>query len=131
MSFFLINGLISGMILAAFLALCDGLFATKTFTVLIDVSYVPVLAGLPSVLELLIHLGISIVLASFFFWFYPRYSGAPTARYLAIWTGALSLLYIPFSLLSKQSLSFAAFAIWVVGHALYVLFLAFQAEKQR
>lgn len=131
MTFFMTNGLISGMILAAFLALSDGLFQTNTFTVLIDVNYVPILAGLPAIVELFIHLGISIVVAACFFWFYPRISGSYTARYLAIWTGALSLLYIPLSLLSQQSLSLGGYAIWLIGHAIYILFLSFQVERHR
>jgi hypothetical protein len=131
MSFILTNGLISGMILAAFLALCDGLFHTGTFTVLIDVSYIPGLEGLPSILELLIHLGISVLIAALFYSFYPRFAGWMTTRYLLVWTALLTLLYIPFSLLGAHPLSFAGFFIWLLGHIIYTVFLAFQVEKHR
>lgn len=33
------NGLMAGLVLAGFLALGDGLFGTRTFSVLIDVGY--------------------------------------------------------------------------------------------
>ncbi|NGQ96217.1 hypothetical protein G3578_13710 [Brevibacillus sp. SYP-B805] len=131
MGFFIVNGLISGMILAAFLALCDALFHTTTFTVLIDVSYVPVLAGLPAMLELLVHLAVSILITAVFCTLYPRFPGPPTARYLLWWAALLSVLYLPFSLLSGQPLSFSAFLIWLIGHVIYTLFLAIQMEKHR
>lgn len=63
--FVLTNGLIAGLGLAAFLALGDGLFDTNTFPVLIDVSYVPGMENLPSIVELLIHLLISVIVAFF------------------------------------------------------------------
>lgn len=128
MAFILGNGLLSGMILAAFLALCDGLFKTKTFEILIDVSYVPGFENLPSVIELLIHLLISIVITFLFTFLYPMKSWM-TPRYLASWIGIFFVLYFPFSILSGQGISFWACIIWIVGHILYTMFLAFQVEK--
>ncbi|UFJ40216.1 hypothetical protein LOK74_19595 [Brevibacillus humidisoli] len=129
--FILIHGLISGMILAAFLALCDGLFATATFATLLDVSYVPGLSGLAPIVELLIHLLISMVITFVFISFYPRYGGKPTLKYLLGWIGAYGLLYLPISLLSGQMLSAAAFLIWLIGHLLYTAYLTVVVERQR
>ncbi|CAM5797443.1 MULTISPECIES: hypothetical protein [Bacillati] len=130
MTFVLVNGLIAGLILAAFLALCDGLFGTSTFAVLIDVSYVPGMAGLPSVIELLIHLLISVVVVFFMAYFYPRDRRA-TVRFLLYWALAFTVAYLPFSLLSGTPMSFVAFLIWIVGHVLYTIVVAAQIERQR
>ncbi|QQE74265.1 hypothetical protein KDJ56_20875 [Brevibacillus composti] len=130
MTFVWVNGLIAGLILAAFLALCDGLFGTSTFAVLIDVSYVPGLAGLPSILELMIHLLISVVVVFFIAYFYPRDRRA-TVKYLLYWALAFAIAYLPFSLFSKTPLSFGAFLIWVLGHLLYTVVVAAQIERQR
>lgn len=129
--FYLINGLASGMILAAFLALCDSLFATNAFQVLIDVSYVPQLAGLPSIVELIVHLIISIVVAVALLVFYPRKAERSPIRYLAIWFGVFLLLYFPFSLLSEQPLTITGFLVWGVGHLLYIVYLAYQKYKHQ
>jgi len=130
MTFYLANGLVSGIILAAFLALCDGLFFTSTFQVLIDVSYFPGLAGLPSIVELLIHLGISVAVASCYYFFYPP-NARGMGKYLLFWVLLLSMLYLPLSYLSGQPLSIGGFLIWAIGHLLYILFLTFQAERFR
>lgn len=66
------NGLLAGLVLAGFLALGDGLFGTRTFSVLIDVGYVPGMENLPSVVELLIHLLISVAIACVWVFVYPR-----------------------------------------------------------
>lgn len=129
--FYLINGLAAGLILAAFLALCDGLFATNTFQVLIDISYVPQLAGLPSIIELAIHLILSILVAIALILFYPRKAERSPLRYLAAWVGIFFLLYFPFSLLSEQPLSITGFLVWGVGHLLYTIYLAYQIRKQQ
>lgn len=131
MVFVLTNGLIAGMILATFFALCDSLFGTSVFDVLIDVSYLPGLENLPSVVELLIHLLISIVIAFALIYFYPRVRGRKTAKYLLYWLAAFTLLYLPFSFLSGHPVSFGEFLIWVIGHAIYTMFLALQVEKAR
>lgn len=131
MAFFLTNGLIAGMILAAVLALCDGLFQTETFTVLIDVSYVPALAGLPSIVELLIHLLISVIITFALVSFYPRGRGLPVAKYLLLWLLAFIIMYFPFSILSGVTMSFAAFLVWVLGHLIYTVFVAVQVERFR
>ncbi|USG65460.1 hypothetical protein NDK47_25700 [Brevibacillus ruminantium] len=130
MTFVLVNGLVAGLILAAFLALCDGLFGTSTFAVLIDASYVPGLAGLPSIVELLIHLLISVVIVFFLSYFYPRERRA-SVKYLLYWSLAFAIAYLPFSLLSKTPMSFTAFLIWLVGHLLYTVVVAAQIERQR
>lgn len=129
--FYLINGLASGLILAAFLALCDGLFATNTFQVLIDVSYVPQLAGLPSILGLLIHLIISIVVAIVLLFFYPRKAERSPIKYVSVWVLVFCLLYFPFSLLSQQPLTVAGFIVWAIGHILYTVYLVYHVQKQR
>jgi len=131
MAFFLVNGLIAGMILAAFLALCDGLFQTNTLLVLIDVSYVPGLSGLPSLVELLIHLLISAGVTMGIALFYPRRRGRPVAKYLLYWLIAFTIAYFPFSMLSDVPVSLTAFLIWVMGHLIYTLFLAIQVERFR
>ncbi|MFY0545874.1 hypothetical protein [Brevibacillus sp. H7] len=131
MAFFLINGWIAGMILAAFLALCDGLFQTETLTVLIDVSYVPVFAGLPSIVELLIHLVLSVIVTFVLIGFYPRISGWPTVKYLLYWLLAFTVIYFPFTMLSGVAISLAAFVVWVLGHLIYTLYLAVQVERYR
>ncbi|MEJ8544219.1 hypothetical protein [Brevibacillus borstelensis] len=130
MTFVLVNGFIGGLILAAFLALCDGLFGTSTFAVLIDVGYVPGMAGLPSVVELLIHLLISVVVVFFMAYFYPRDRSA-TIKFLLYWALAFTVAYLPFSLFSGTPMSFAAFIIWTIGHVLYTIFVAAQIERQR
>jgi len=127
MAFVFTNGLFSGVILAAFLALCDGLFETNTFDVLIDVSYIPHLAGLPSIVELLIHFLLSIIVTFLFAYLYPLRNWM-VPRYLGIWIGLFFILYFPLSLFSGQGLSFWACIIWMLGHLLYVLFLAYQVE---
>jgi hypothetical protein len=127
----LTNGLIAGMILATFLALCDGLFQTSTFQVLIDVSYVPGLDNLPSIVELLIHLLISVFVTLAMMYFYPRYRSAAIWRYLLFWLAAFSFLYVPVSMLGGYPLSLGAFIIWVLGHMLFTLFVAFQVERYR
>lgn len=130
-AFFLTNGLIAGMILATFLALCDGLFQTATFQVLIDVSYVPGMENLPSIVELLIHLVISVLVTFAMISFYPRYRGAAIWRYLLLWLAIFSVLYVPVSVLGDYPLTFGAFIIWVIGHLLFTLFVAFQVERYR
>lgn len=128
MGFVLTNGLLGGMILAAFLALCDGLFHTTTFDVLIDVSYVPMLTGLPSLVELLIHLLVSVVVMFVIMYFYPLHNWM-VPRYLAKWVGIFFVMYFPFGYLSKQPLSLSACLIWLLGHAVYTLFVAYQIER--
>jgi hypothetical protein len=131
MAFFIGNGLVAGMILAAFFALCDGLFQTKTFPALIDVGYVPGLQGLHPLVELVIHLVISIFVTAVFYFLYPRYPGPDLVRYLLIWMGVYTALYWPVFWFSKQPMSFAAYLIWEIGHFLYSLFLIAQMEKNR
>lgn len=127
MAFSLSNGLLGGLLLAAFLALCDGLFQTTTFQVLIDVGYVPTLASLPSILELAIHLLISVVVTAIFAYFYPQHRNV--LRYVIFWVLFFFLIFFPFSWASGQSISLAACIIWFLGHLLYTLFLAFQVER--
>jgi hypothetical protein len=131
MRFVLASGTIAGLILAACLALGDGLFQTSTLAVLIDVSYVPGLEGLPSIVELLIHLLVSVVVAFFMMYFYPRVRGERTVKYLLYWFLAFAAAYLPFSLLSGAAMSLAAFLIWLLGHLLYTLIIAAQVERQR
>ncbi|MFS0557616.1 hypothetical protein [Brevibacillus sp. 179-C9.3 HS] len=129
--FVLVNGLIAGLGLAAFLALGDGLFDTSTFPVLIDVSYVPGMENLPSVVELLIHLLISVIIAFFLMHFYPREQKARSVRYLLYWMLGFSVAFFPFSLLSQAAMSWVAFLIWVCGHLLYTAMLAIQVGRYR
>ncbi|MGE5703762.1 MAG: hypothetical protein ACM32O_14645 [Clostridia bacterium] len=131
MAFSLINGLVSGLILAAFLALCDGLFGTTTFQVLIDVGYVPILSGLPSIVELAIHLLISIMVTVTLLLMYPRTPQRAMLKYALIWIGVFCLLYFPFSLLSQQPLTFTGFIVWAIGHALYTFYVIYQIERNR
>lgn len=127
MAFSLTNGLLAGLLLAAFLALCDGLFQTTTFQVLIDVGYVPALANLPSILELGIHLLLSIVVTAIFAYFYPVRRNV--LRYVSLWVLFFFLIFFPFSWASGQPVSIAACLIWLLGHLLYSLFLTFQVER--
>lgn len=131
MMFVLVNGLIAGLALAAFLALGDGLFGTETFPVLMDVSYVPGMGNLPSIVELLLHLLISVVIAFFLMTYFPRERGARAARYLMYWMLAFAAAFLPFSLLAGIPMSGSAFLIWVLGHLLYTVMLVLQAEKTR
>ncbi|WP_139491037.1 hypothetical protein [Brevibacillus dissolubilis] len=129
MNFVLVNGLLAGMILAAFLALCDGIFQTSTFQVLIDTSYVPYLEGLHPIVELGIHLLISILVTFLYMFFYPRPRGNTVAKYAGAWMLAFLLLYFPFSLLSGEAMTIAGWLIWLIGHIIYTLFLTYQIEK--
>jgi len=129
--YILVNGLLAGLGLAAILALGDGLFGTQTFPVLIDVSYVPGMENLPSIVELLIHLVISVIIAFFFMYFYPRGQASAVARYLSYWNLGFALAYTVFSWLSGTSMSWMGFLIWVLGHLLYSVMLMVQMEKQR
>ncbi|MGQ7277647.1 hypothetical protein ACT91Q_06730 [Brevibacillus thermoruber] len=131
MRFALATGGMAGLVLAAFLALGDGLFQTSTLAVLIDVSYVPGLEGLPSVVELLIHLLVSAIVALFMMYFYPRIRGERRIKYLLYWLLAFAAAYLPFSLLSGAAMSWAAFFLWLLGHLLYTLMIAVQVERQR
>lgn len=128
--FILVNGLLAGLGLAAMLALGDGLFGTQTFPVLIDVSYVPGMENLPSIVELLIHLLISIVLAFFLMHFYPRGQASAVAKYLGYWNLGFALAYVVFSWLSGTMMSWIGFLIWVLGHLLYSVMLMVQMERQ-
>jgi hypothetical protein len=129
--FALATGGMAGLVLAAFLALGDGLFQTSTLSVLIDVSYVPGLEGLPSVVELLVHLLVSAIVAFFMMYFYPRTRGERRIKYLSYWVLAFAAAYLPFSLLSGAAVSWADFFLWLLGHLLYTLIIAVQAERQR
>ncbi|CAJ1000877.1 hypothetical protein [Brevibacillus aydinogluensis] len=131
MGFALATGGMAGLVLAAFLALGDGLFQTSTLSVLIDVSYAPGLEGLPSVVELLVHLLVSAIVAFFMMYFYPRTSGERRIKYLSYWVLAFAAAYLPFSLLSGAAVSWADFFLWLLGHLLYTLIIAVQAERQR
>lgn len=131
MAFYLVNGLVSGLILAAFLALCDGLFQTNTLQVLIDVSYIPPLSQLPPILELALHIVVSIVVTVMLVVFYPRLPGKPLFRYLLFWVGLFCFIYFPICMLLTQPLSLKEFLIWAVGHIIYTAFLVFQVEKYR
>lgn len=127
MVFWVSNGLVSGLLLAAFLAIADGLFQTSTFQVLIDVNYIPMFANLPSVFEFFIHLAISIVVTGCFIFFYPRYSAR--RRYTAGWFILFVLLYFVFSSLSLQPITLIAGCIWAIGHLLFILFLVIQIKR--
>ena len=129
--FVLVNGLIAGLGLAAFLALGDGLFDTNTFPVLIDVSYVPGMENLPSIVELLIHLVISVIVAFFLMHFYPRERGAGALTYLSFWMLGFAVAFLPFSLLSNTTMSWLAFLIWVLGHLLFTIMLGIQVGRYR
>ncbi|WP_103104665.1 hypothetical protein [Brevibacillus reuszeri] len=129
--FILVNGLIAGLGLAAFLALGDGLFDTQTFPVLIDVSYVPGMENLPSIVELLIHLLISVIIAFFLMHFYPRDRGAGSFKYLGFWMLGFAVAFLPFSLLSNTPMTWLAFLIWVLGHLMYTVMLAIQVGRYR
>ncbi|MBG9942163.1 hypothetical protein ABE237_12750 [Brevibacillus formosus] len=129
--FVLANGLIAGLGLAAFLALGDGLFDTNTFPVLIDVSYVPGMENLPSIVELLIHLLISVIVAFFLMHFYPRERKARSVRYLLYWMLGFSVAFFPFSVLSQSPMSMTAFLIWILGHLLYTAMLTIQVGRNR
>ncbi|MGG1658697.1 hypothetical protein [Brevibacillus sp. NRS-1366] len=131
MMFVLVNGLIAGLGLAAFLALGDGLFDTNTFPVLIDVSYVPGMENLPSIVELLIHLVISVILAFFLMHFYPREPGTSSFKYLSLWMLGFAVAFLPFSLLSNTAMSWLAFLIWVSGHLLFTIMLTIQVGRYR
>lgn len=129
--FVLVNGLLAGLGLAAFLALGDSLFGTNTFPVLMDVSYVPGMETFPPIAELLIHLAISMVVAFFLMHFYPRQSGFGQVKYLSGWVLAFAVAFIPFSLLSASPMTWAGFGIWVLGHLLYTIMLAVQVRRNQ
>ncbi len=129
--FVLVNGLIVGLGLAAFLALGDGLFDTSTFPVLIDVSYVPGMENLPSIAELLLHLLISVIIAFFLMYFYPREDRGKRTRYLLYWMLGFAVAFLPFSLLSKVPITWTAFCIWICGHLLYTVMLSVQVARNR
>lgn len=131
MMFELVNGLIAGLTLAAFLALGDGLFGTSTFSVLIDVGYVPGMKSLPSIVELFIHLLISVVIAYVWMHFYPRGRGVEVAKYVFYWMLAFAVAFLPFSLLSGSTLSWTALLIWVLGHLLYTMVFVVQVKRYR
>lgn len=131
MMFGLVNGLIAGLALAAFLAVADGLFGTSTFSVLIDVNYVPGMENLPSIVELFIHLLISVVIAYVWMRYYPRGRGVEAAKYVLYWMLAFAVAFLPFSLLSKSTLSWTALVIWVLGHLLYTIVLVVQGKRYR
>ncbi|MFJ9497917.1 hypothetical protein [Brevibacillus centrosporus] len=125
------NGLLAGLVLAGFLALCDGLFGTRTFSVLIDVGYVPGMENLPSVVELLIHLLISVAIACVWVFVYPRSGKGREIKFSLYWMLAFALLFFPFSFLSGADLSWMAFLIWVLGHLIYTGILAVQIHRLR
>lgn len=131
MKFGLRNGLIAGLALAAFLAVADALFGTSTFSVLIDVSYVPGMENLPSVVELLLHLLISVAIAFGWLRFYPQSRRSDAVRYVLYWMLAFAIAFLPFSLLSGSAMSWTALVIWVLGHLLYAAVLVVQVERYR
>lgn len=131
MMFVLVNGLIAGLALAAFLALGDGLFGTSTFSVLIDVSYVPGMENLPSIVELIIHLFISVVVAYVWMRFYPRSRGVAAAKYVFYWMLAFAVAFLPFSLPGGSTLTWNALLIWALGHLLYTSVLVVQVKRNR
>ncbi|WP_400162216.1 hypothetical protein ACAF76_001180 [Brevibacillus sp. TJ4] len=129
--FILLNGLSAGLLLAAFLALGDGLFGTKTFAVLLDVSYIPGLENLNAIVELLLHLVVSIAVAAGFSWFYPRGQKLAVLKYAGGWMLAFILAFVAFSLLSGNAMSWMAFLLWLLGHILYTAVLMFRLEKRQ
>ncbi|MGN7469214.1 hypothetical protein [Brevibacillus sp. SAFN-007a] len=129
--FVLVNGLMAGLGLAAFLALGDGLFETSTFPVLIDVSYVPGMENVSSIVELLIHLLISVIIAYFLMAFYPRDHRGKRIRYWLGWMLGFAVAFLPFSLLSKVQMTWTAFFIWMSGHLLYMVMLALPIARNR
>ncbi|QRG67430.1 hypothetical protein [Brevibacillus choshinensis] len=131
MKFGLVNGLLAGLALAAFLALGDALFGTGTFAVLIDVSYVPGMESLPSVVELLIHLFISVVIAYLWRRFYPESRAVDAVKYVMYWMLAFAIAFLPFSLLSGNAMSWTALVIWVLGHLVFTAVLVVQRKSYR
>jgi len=129
--FTLVNGLSAGLLLAAFLALCDGLFGTRTFAVLVDVGYIPGLENMNAIVEFLIHLLISVVVACGFIWFYPRTRKMAAFKFAGGWMLAFAIAFVACSLLSGTAMSWTAFLVWIVGHLIFTLLLVIQLERRR
>ncbi|AIG28741.1 hypothetical protein ABE137_05395 [Brevibacillus laterosporus] len=129
MVFSLINGLFSGLLLSAFLAIGDGLFQTSTFQVLLDITYIPGMENTPPLLAYLIHLVISVIVAFAFIYFYPKGNGKKIVIYVTLWNVAFLILFFPFTYLSQGVYSASNILLWFFGHLLYTVFLTYQIER--
>ncbi len=128
-----IDGVISGIILAFFLKMVEEATTYQVYTLLLNVDYIPVLNryDLPEIVEALLHLVISILLVACLQAVVIRKKITST-RQIILWS-MVSCLFIglalfPTTVLSNRTpslTSIPAWSYWLLGHLIYGMIVGY------
>jgi hypothetical protein len=130
-------GIAAGISLGLLLKAIEFLWQIRLYTLLLSVEYVPVLRDLPmsELSQLTLHILISVVVALVFYRIIQqkaRWSNLMLT--FTVWGVIIGVLLYPTTLLSANTPSLydgKAILVWLIGHALYGLVLAFIMNKGR
>ncbi|MCP8970290.1 hypothetical protein [Ectobacillus ponti] len=130
----LIAGAWSGIVLGLFFKLLETVTGIKVYTLLLNVDFIPYIGSIrwPEWTEFLFHLFVSLAIGAVLGFLLQRFR---ISAYVlaALLTFPTIFLYFPLSILSIRDVpvptDMAAFSLWVLGHALYAVALAYAYEK--
>jgi hypothetical protein len=134
-------GLLSGTVLGLFLKWIESVRGTKVYTLLLNIDFFPgVKEKLAEPVEFAIHLVVSVLIATVFFWWLAY--GARYIQLQAKWFqpflasvlyGVLPItLFVPLTLISDRTpeiTDMAALIWWTIGHLIYAILLYLFGKK--
>ncbi|KZE37213.1 hypothetical protein AV656_11580 [Bhargavaea cecembensis] len=119
-------GIISGIVLGAFLWAVEEQSGRRVYTLLMNVDYIPVVNAVtyPAPIEFLFHLIVSVILSTVLLWLVRRLRmlGSRIIVWLITVNALVGVLIWPVTSLSERTPApddWASFAWWLAGHALY------------
>ncbi|EMR07255.1 hypothetical protein C772_00900 [Bhargavaea cecembensis DSE10] len=130
-------GIISGMLLGAFLWAVEEQSGHSVYTLLMNVDYIPVVNAFtyPAPVEFLFHLIVSVILATVLLWLVRRMRmlGNRVIVWLVTVNTLIGALIWPVTSLSDRTPApgdWASFAWWLAGHALYGAVLGWLLQEK-
>ena len=121
------DGLISGVVLAFFLKMVEETTPYKVYTLLLNVDYIPFINryDLPEVIEVILHLAVSIVLVAVLQAVFIR-KKRTSPKQIVVWSIVscviIGFILFPTTTLSNQTpslTSIPAWSYWLLGHFIY------------
>ena len=133
-----IQGFISGVILAYFLKVVEQTTPYKVYTLLLNVDYIPVINRfvLPEIIEVMLHLVISIVLIACLQAFIDHKKITSTKQivlFCMVSCFVIGMVLFPTTILSNRTpslTSIPAWSYWLLGHSMYGIIVGYLLRNQ-
>ncbi len=133
----IMSGLISGLVMAAFLRTVESFTGIKVYTLLLNVDYIPIAREATGIewLELSMHMVVAIAVA----WFVQTWIIKRTKQYMTaisftiLFSLIIGLLLFPSTILSERTPLLddgAAWFWWLISHFIYGWILAILLRKE-